>query len=57
MTTDAAGSVTHWVGDLKSGGQEAAARLWGRYFECLCTSPGTDFAMPPEGGPTRKMWP
>ena len=35
MATEAAGSVTHWIGDLKSGGQEAAARLWGRYFDGL----------------------
>src|SRR4051812_19501008 len=35
MTTEAAGSVTHWIGDLKLGGQEAAARLWGRYFDGL----------------------
>jgi len=35
MATEAAGSVTHWIGDLKSGGQEAAARLWARYFDGL----------------------
>src|SRR3954471_13996466 len=35
MATEAAGSVTHWIGDLKAGGQEAAARLWGRYFHRL----------------------
>ncbi len=33
--TETAGSVTHWIGDLKSGGQEAAAQLWGRYFNGL----------------------
>lgn len=35
MASEADGSVTHWIGDLKAGGQEAAARLWGRYFEGL----------------------
>src|SRR3954469_12046784 len=35
METEAAGAVTHWIGDLKSGGQEAATRLWGRYFNGL----------------------
>ena len=28
MATEAAGSVTHWIGDLKLGGQEAAAQIW-----------------------------
>jgi DNA-directed RNA polymerase specialized sigma24 family protein len=35
MATETAGSVTHWINDLKSGGQEAATRLWGRYFDGL----------------------
>jgi RNA polymerase sigma factor (sigma-70 family) len=35
MWTEAAGSVTDWIGNLKSGSPEAAARLWERYFEGL----------------------
>jgi DNA-directed RNA polymerase specialized sigma24 family protein len=29
------GSITRWIGDLKSGGDEAAQRLWERYFQSL----------------------
>jgi DNA-directed RNA polymerase specialized sigma24 family protein len=29
------GSVTRWIGDLKSGGDAAARHLWERYFERL----------------------
>src|SRR5262245_51636439 len=29
------GSVTHWIGDLKSGGDSAAQHLWERYFQRL----------------------
>lgn len=29
------GSVTHWLGELKSGDHEAAQRLWDRYFHRL----------------------
>jgi hypothetical protein len=29
------GSVTCWIGDLKSGGDSAALHLWDRYFERL----------------------
>ena len=29
------GSVTAWIGDLKAGGDDAAQRLWERYFEQL----------------------
>jgi RNA polymerase sigma factor (sigma-70 family) len=32
MTSDAAGSVTRWVGELKAGDPEATRQLWGRYF-------------------------
>jgi DNA-directed RNA polymerase specialized sigma24 family protein len=30
-----AGSVTHWVAELKAGNHEAAQKLWERYFEHL----------------------
>jgi RNA polymerase sigma factor (sigma-70 family) len=29
------GSITRWIGDLKAGGDEAAQRLWERYFGSL----------------------
>jgi RNA polymerase sigma factor (sigma-70 family) len=29
------GSVTHWIGDLKAGGDSAAQHLWERYFDRL----------------------
>src|SRR4051794_36399334 len=32
---DPDGSVTRWLGDLKAGDQDAARRLWDRYFEQL----------------------
>jgi len=35
MQSDCEGSVTHWIGDLKSGGDSAAQHLWERYFERL----------------------
>jgi DNA-directed RNA polymerase specialized sigma24 family protein len=35
MESGAEGSVTRWIGDLKSGGDAAAQRLWERYFERL----------------------
>jgi RNA polymerase sigma factor (sigma-70 family) len=35
METGAKGSVTRWIGDLKSGGDAAAQHLWERYFERL----------------------
>jgi DNA-directed RNA polymerase specialized sigma24 family protein len=35
MKSDGAGSVTHWIGDLKAGGDGAAQRLWERYFDRL----------------------
>ena len=33
--TDAQGSITHWIGDLKAGGEAAAQPLWERYFDRL----------------------
>jgi DNA-directed RNA polymerase specialized sigma24 family protein len=35
MESRGEGSVTRWIGDLKSGGDAAAQRLWERYFERL----------------------
>jgi RNA polymerase sigma factor (sigma-70 family) len=35
MTSDGEGSVTRWIGDLKSGGHSAAQHLWERYFQRL----------------------
>jgi DNA-directed RNA polymerase specialized sigma24 family protein len=34
-TDETEGSVTHWIGDLKAGGDQAAQALWQRYFERL----------------------
>jgi DNA-directed RNA polymerase specialized sigma24 family protein len=35
MAPQADGSVTLWIGDLKTGGDEAAQHLWERYFHRL----------------------
>jgi RNA polymerase sigma factor (sigma-70 family) len=35
MESKGEGSVTRWIGDLKSGGDAAAQHLWERYFERL----------------------
>jgi RNA polymerase sigma factor (sigma-70 family) len=35
MPLDDPGSVTHWIGDLKDGGDAAAQLIWERYFEKL----------------------
>src|SRR6202034_1431934 len=35
MASDADGSVTRWIGDLKAGGAAAAQPLWERYFDRL----------------------
>ena len=36
MTSEGGGSVTHWIGELQAGEMDdAARRLWGRYFERL----------------------
>jgi RNA polymerase sigma factor (sigma-70 family) len=35
MESKGEGSVTRWIGDLKSGGDSAAQHLWERYFERL----------------------
>ena len=36
MASEGGGSVTHWIGALQAGDMDdAARRLWGRYFEQL----------------------
>lgn len=35
MSNGGKGSITFWIGDLKSGGDAAAQPLWERYFERL----------------------
>ena len=35
MSSEEAGSVTLWIGDLKAGEGEAAQKLWQRYFETI----------------------
>jgi DNA-directed RNA polymerase specialized sigma24 family protein len=35
MSATGEGSVTHWIGDLRSGGDSAAQHLWERYFDRL----------------------
>src|SRR4051794_39017001 len=35
MEPSGEGSVTRWIGDLRSGGDAAAQRLWERYFDRL----------------------
>ena len=35
MASQADGSVTRWIGDLKAGGDSAAQHLWERYFHRL----------------------
>ncbi len=35
MSSTSEGSVTRWIGDLKSGGDAAAQHLWERYFDQL----------------------
>jgi hypothetical protein len=60
-STAGEGSVTRWLGDLKSGGDAAARRLWERYFDRpvylarreLRAGPGPGAAEDEEEGPRR----
>src|SRR4029079_11744737 len=35
MSSGGEGSITHWIGDLKAGGDAAAQKIWERYFDRL----------------------
>jgi DNA-directed RNA polymerase specialized sigma24 family protein len=35
MTNSASGSITQWIGELRSGEADAASKLWARYFDDL----------------------
>ena len=35
MSSMCEGSITGWIGDMRSGGDAAAQQLWERYFDSL----------------------
>jgi DNA-directed RNA polymerase specialized sigma24 family protein len=49
MSHDTEGSVTHWIGALKAGDDQAAQRLWERYFGELVRLARTKLGALPRG--------
>lgn len=49
MTREGEGSVTQWLGELKAGDDDAASRLWRRYFDDLVRLARRRFQQGPPG--------
>ena len=52
-----AGSVSHWVIQLKAGDHRAAQQLWERYFQRLVGLAQKNSALRRGGRRTKKTWP